>query len=744
MKTLGGARIDRANEHGVELVLEGGASFSIELLEPTMARLRLKPAQGWREPRSWAIAPQPGQDVAWTGRLREERSGFSFPGAKLERSHAKAADPDCHAELSQRGESATLRGTALTVTVRTDPMTLQWQDAKGCVFLSDRSTSAYFSSRRSGALRHYLQREPGERYYGLGDKTGPLNLHGRRLRTLALDSLGYDPQRGDPLYKHWPFVLSRSANGLWHGLYYDTLAACTFDLGCEHDNYHGLYRYVEIDDGDLDCYVMLGDTPGEVIAQFLRLIGGTHLPPRWSLGFAQTAMGLADAPDAQQQLDAFIDRTRAEGVPVSAFHYGSGYSSRGKRRYVFTWNHGKFPDPRTLNAKFQAHGMRLVANIKPCLLDDHPAYEAVRQQGGFLRDADSGQPVQEQFWDGLGAHLDFSNPVDIAWWQDGLRQQVLDYGFDAGWNDNNEYGVMDDAAQCHGFGQALPMHRARPLHGLLMTRATFEAQRRRLDEQSTIAAQGVQGAEGQRGAQAAQDTVFTVTRAGGPGIQRYAQTWSGDNTTSWESLRWNLRTGLQMSLSGMFNVGHDVGGFAGPVPDPELFLRWVQACCLNPRMVMNSWKVDGTVNLPWMHPSVTEHVIEAICLRYRLLPYLWSLFERAAQHHEPIIRPTFYDFPDDERCYEDCDDFMLGGALLVAPVLQAGAQSRTVYLPKGPAAWFDFHSCARFEAGRTHEIDAPLTKLPLFARAGVSIPLAEGIAGRHRHDDPVTRLQTFG
>jgi hypothetical protein len=187
---------------------------------------------------------------------------------------------------------------------------------------------------------------------------------------------------------------------------------------------------------------------------------------------------------------------------------------------------------------------------KPASGDDHPAYDAVRAQGGFVHDAQSAQPVVEQFWDGVGSHLDFTHPAAIVWWQQQLRAQVLDYGIDVGWNDNNEYAVMDDAAACHGFGtpMPMPMHRARPLHGLLMTRATFEAK---------VAHDP--GAD-----------VFTVTRGGPPGLQRYAQTWTGDNTTSWETLRWNIRTGLQMSLSGMFNIGHDVGGFVGPSPDPEM------------------------------------------------------------------------------------------------------------------------------------------------------------------------------
>jgi alpha-glucosidase len=405
-----------------------------------------------------------------------------------------------------------------------------------------RTAPPRLSARRAHRrCAHYLARDPGEHFYGLGDKTGPLDLHGRRLRTAAMDALGSDPEHGDPLYKHWPFVLSRSPEGRWVGIYYDTMAACTFDLGCEHDNYHGFYRYVEIDDGDLDYYLMAGRTPAEVIAQFVALIGGTHLPPRWSLGFGQTAMGLTDAPDAQKLLEGFIDRTVSERVPVSAFHYGSGYSTRGKRRYVFTWNRDKFPDPKSVNARFHANGMHVVANIKPCLLDDHPAYGEARDRGAFVGHA-TGAPVVEPFWDGQGSHLDFTRPEAVRWWQEGLKAQVLDYGIDAGWNDNNEYAIQDEDAVAAGFGQPMPLHRSRPLQGLLMTRATFEAQREYRPN----------------------EPAFTVTRAGMPGIQRYAQTWSGDNTTGWRTLRWNIRTGLQMTCRHVQRG--DVGGF-WPVPD---------------------------------------------------------------------------------------------------------------------------------------------------------------------------------
>ena len=200
-----------------------------------------------------------------------------------------------------------------------------------------------------------MARAQTDRYFGLGDKTGAIDLHGRRLRTLALDALGYDAQTSDPLYKHWPFLLGRDdASGIAYGVYYDTLAPTTFDLGCEYDNYHGFYRYAEIDDGDLDYYLFVGPRIRDVVRKFTELTGRMALGPRWSLGYANTAMSLADAPDAQARLAEFADRATEHDIPLSAFHFGSGYTSIGKRRYVFTWNREKFPDPREAIAQVQA------------------------------------------------------------------------------------------------------------------------------------------------------------------------------------------------------------------------------------------------------------------------------------------------------------------------------------------------------------------------------------------------------
>ena len=155
-------------------------------------------------------------------------------------------------------------------------------------------------------------------------------------------------------------------------------------------------------------------------------------------------------------------------------------------------------------------------------------------------------------------------------------------------------------------------------------------------------------------------------------MHRYVQTWSGDNSTSWETLKYNIKMGLGLALSGISNTGHDIGGFSGPAPDPELFVRWVQFGVFMPRFSIHSWNDDGSVNEPWMYPEVTPVVRDLIKFRYRLIPYFYYTLWRYHRHYEPMIRPTFFDFPDDPRCWLESDDMMVGNSLLASPVVEPG------------------------------------------------------------------------
>ncbi len=699
------AELQHCEPGRAELGLGHGWRARVTLVGDGIGRVSLLPPQGRREPRTWAL--DPSGEFPLQGRLRETLF---------------AHDTQTYVEHGLDGVS--LIGERLRARIRLDPFGITWEQRSESgpwqFCCEDRASYAYAVSPRSGTLHHWQRRDARDRYFGLGDKTGPLDLHGRRLRTRALDALGYDAKTGDPLYKHWPFFLNQRADsGTAFGLYYDTLAECTFDFGAEHDNYHDRYRATEIADGDLDAYVFAGPTLREALARFVAAIGGTALPPRWSLGYANTAMALADHPEAQANIRGFLAHAERDGFPLSSFHFGSGYTSRGKKRYVFTWNHDKFPEPRALIDAFAAAGVRTVANLKPCLLDDHPAYDALAAEGAFVRDEHG--PCLEQFWDGWGAHLDFTRDGDRRWWQQNFQQQVLDVGIDVGWNDNNEYEIWGESAVADGFGETLPMPRARPLQPLLMTRATYD----------------------QQAAHKPGERVYTITRGGSPGLQRYAQTWSGDNSTSWHTMRWNQRMALTMSLSGMFNVGHDIGGFDGPVPDAEMLIRWTQACALVPRMIMNSWKADGSVNSPWLHAEATAPIRAAVALRLQLMPYLYTQMWRATSEHLPVLRPTFFDFGDDAETWHDCDEMMVGPDLLVAPVFEPHARTRRLYLPRTPQGWFDWWTGAHHAGGQSVEVAAPLHRLPLFARGGALVPTTDTPHDHARTEEPSRALRWF-
>ncbi|MBN2470131.1 MAG: glycoside hydrolase family 31 protein, partial [Anaerolineae bacterium] len=303
------------------------------------------------------------------------------------------------------------------------------------------------------------------------------------------------------------------------------------------------------------------------------------------------------------------------------------------------------------------------------------------------------------------SYLDFTNPAGYGWWQDRLTATLLDYGIDVPWNDNNEFEIRDGAARCAGYGEPLPVVLARPTQTVLMGQASFEA---------------VKAARpGQR--------PYVLTRSGAPGVQRYAQTWSGDNASTWHALRYNTPMGLGLSLSGLPNCGHDVGGFMGDAPSPELLLRWVQKAIFEPRFTIHSVGLAGLATEPWMYPDILPLVRDAIRFRYRLIPYLYTLLAESARAGAPIIRPLVYHFPQDARCRTESFDFMLGPNLLVAPVLEPGMTQRDIYLPGG-LTWLDFHSGAAYAGGQVVTLDAPLdgpdSRIPLLVPARGLLPLA--------------------
>lgn len=686
-----------------------GEQFRIDVLDHDLIRVRHYPDGRARLNRTWLVVGKDGDmplEEPLEGRARDDLSGFAMPPYAVD----SAAD------------QITLRTNALQLTIHLDDFWLEWRDAAGERFAADQPHRAYAYDRAGQAVFHYMARRTDEHYYGLGERAGSLDKYGQRFRMVNLDALGYNAETGDPLYKHFPFYITYvPALKIAYGLFYDNLATTTFDLGKEIDAFWGYYRYYQAEAGDLDYTLIYGPSIESVVEKFTRLTGRPCLPPRWSLGYLGSTMSYTEAPDTQEQLKRFVALCQQHDIPCDMFHLSSGYGTDASgTRFVFTWNRARIPDPKAMTQHFHDGGIRLAANIKPHLLQRHPEYEALRACGGMVKASDSDDPALCRFWSGgafesgEGGYVDFTSQAGYDWWKTQLKSALLDFGVDAAWNDNNEYEIWDDDARCDGYGDEFSIALARPLQALQMARASYEATLEHKPDERP----------------------FVLSRSGCPGIQRYAQTWSGDNETSWHTLRYNIPMGLGMGLSGAPNTGHDVGGFYGAAPDPELFVRWVQCGVFQPRFAIHSWNTDGTVNEPWMYPDVLPIIRNWIKFRYQLQPYLYSLFWEAHTTGHPINRPLVYEFPDDPRCWTESFDFMVGSHLLVAPVLEPDARTRRVYLPSA-TWWCDFDEGRWYEGGREIEVAAPLERIPLFVRDGGIIPIKHG-------DDRVARVFARG
>lgn len=677
-----------AEKQGNHLVLKSGEGHAahVFVLEDDIIRVMVLPSSALRFSRTWAIAP--GQeDVPTEGRDRFDLQGFALPPFTLE----------------EQPDRLVVSTASLRLTITLKGLFCRWDSFVGGAWrpvATDRETQAYNFGWWDERVYHYLKRDADEKYFGLGERAGAADRRGQSYRMTNIDAMGYSARTTDPLYKHIPFYMAwKSASRVPLGFFYDTLADCTFDMGRELDNYHGHYRYFVADHGDLDYYVIAGEKPADITRRFTWLTGRPAFMPKWSLGYSGSTMSYTDAPNAQERMDEFLENCRRHDILCDSFHLSSGYTSIGPKRYVFNWNRDKFPDPKAFAQRYLDHGVRLCANIKPCLLKDHPRFAEAEREGLFVHMKD-GAPAPVQFWDETGSYLDFSNPKTIQWWYDRVTDSLLEYGIAATWNDNNEFEVWDEDAFIDGFGSPRPARESKPLHTLLMLRTSKRAQ----------------------AAFAPDRRPFLISRSGAAGMQRYVQTWSGDNYTSWETLKYNVRMGCGLALSGVSNTGHDIGGFAGPRPEPELFLRWVQFGIFLPRFSIHSWNDDQTANEPWMYPELTPFIRDLIKLRARLVPYLYDLLWRSHSAFEPMIRPTFLDFPDDDRCFDENDDMMLGASLLVAPVVEPGATSRRVYLPSG-TDWCDYWTGQYFSGGQEITLAAPWDRPPLLVRAGAVIPI---------------------
>lgn len=553
--------------------------------------------------------------------------------------------------------------------------------------------------------------------YGLGEKTGGLDKRGRTWVMWNSDEPEHMPGT-DPLYQSIPVAYVVTPEKVVT-LFIDSPSTVYFDLGeADPDKIQ-----CEVYDERFELYWAEDDSLPAAVERYTRLTGRTPLPPEWALGYQQCRYSYFPASRVRE----VADRMRAEAIPCDVLyldiHYMDGYR-------VFTWDPERFPEPADLAASLGHDGFRLVTIIDPGVKLD-PAYRVCAEglaEGRFLTRAD-GAVYTGRVWPGEAVFPDFYSSEVRSWWAEHHRA-LFDAGVAGIWNDMNEPAdftgdelnrrdfTVPDSLVSQNDGTPRPMGVLHNAYATGMNEATRQAfARYRPDERG-----------------------FVLTRAGYAGIQRNAAVWTGDNYSWWEHLSLLVPMLANLGLSGVAFAGGDAGGFQQNA-DGELYARWIAAASLMPFFRSHS-ALDSSDHEPW---SFGEEVLSIarryIGLRYRLLPYLYTLFEEATRTGAPVLRPLVWEFPGDPRVRNRSDSFLLGPALLVAPVRERGVQERSVYLPAG--RWYDLHTGAAIDssdAGSVHPAAAPLDTLPLYLRGGSIVPF-EGLR-QHTGDagDGVLRL----
>ena len=592
---------------------------------------------------TWSVCPG-GGELPLEGRDKLSTEGF------------RLACPDVAED--EKAFRFSLGGADFTVEKKNFRITARRE--KGVLY-ADREGLAYnFDGELGEGSAHYTRRFEGERVFGLGDKSGAVNKAGRSFALAATDSMGFCARSSDPLYKQIPFFICENGVGSY-GLFYDTYSNGRVDFGAEHDNYFEPFSSARFEEENMVFYLLLGTT-AQIVSRFAALCGGACAVPDWAFRYCGSTMEYTDAPDADARLRGFVKACAENGVRAGGFYLSSGYTQIGENRCVFHWNRDKIPSPEGLAAYFRAHDMELIANVKPAFLTVHPLYDELAAKGYFLHYAD-GSPARFPFWGGMASYLDFTNPGAYAFWKSCVRAQLVEKGYRHIWNDNNEYDVLDASVLACGFGRETRARLIRPLFSYLMARASREACCETMGEGFVP---------------------FNVSRCAIAGTQRAATTWTGDNLTDFADLRYNHDQAMTMALSGFSFFGADIGGFAGPQPDRELFLRWLQYGVFCPRFVLHSWKPGRPSTMPWLYGDLMDAVRRIFDLRERLLPYLQGEYERKRKRFKPLIYPVFLAQPDYD-CESDC--FFCGDEILVCPVFDRGAASVTLTLPKTARAW---------------------------------------------------------
>ncbi len=521
-------------------------------------------------------------------------------------------------------------------------------------------------------------------FFGLGERFAKARLDGLKTVLRPDDLLGQRPPGHNWTYIPVPFLFS--PRGL--GFYLDTAAISTFDLRRATQQRFS----VQLDQSSVDCYFFVDAGPKGILSDYTALTGRSPTPPPWAFG-----VWICSYQGPGKVLDD-ARRLRREGIPASAI-WTFDVMGKGMSMGWPLWWTGYYPRPRDFTDQLHKMGFKVLTYCYPFvrqMLNPYillnPNFEEGARKGFFVLNS-AGQPTGPTWEPYIDANIDFTNPAAVDWWEKMIRGILIDYNFDGWMEDFGEWVKPTDR-----FATGVTGREMQNLNPLFYHKITYEIARK------------------------AKPDVVEFVRSGYAGSQGYTRVvWGGDQFPNWTpdyGLPSVVPAGITAGLSGFAVWGPDIDGNGF---SKELWIRWVEFGALTPIMRTHLWdKPYGAVDL-WFDQQTIDNFRRYAQLHVSLFPYFYTYAHEAAKTGLPIMRHLILEFPDDPKTYDANEEYLLGEKILVAPVIEQGATTRSLYLPKG--SWVDYWTGQIIEGGRRVTVPAPIGHIPILVRAGSIIPL---------------------
>lgn len=591
--------------------------------------------------------------------------------------------------LEETQERLVVRTEALRLDISRNPVRFSFYNPGGSLLNAD--DPAFGTAWIGTEVTTYKQLLDGERFIGLGEKTGNLDRRGSAYDNWNTDNPRYGPN-DDPLYVTIPFYIGMH-NSLVYGIFMDNSHRSRFNFGASNDRFSSF----SADDGEMDYYFMHAPSVAGILEQYTHLTGRMTMPPLWALGYQQCRWSYFPDTEVLNTAQNFRDRRIPLDVIYLDIHHMDAYK-------IFTWHPDRFSNPAKLLSDLKAMGIHTTLIVDPGIKVEkgYEAYEDGLQKDMFAKYPD-GAVYTAQVWPGWCHFPDFTKPAAREWWGEKFRGLVND-GVTGFWNDMNEIaswgnGYTPYLVEFDWEGRKTSYREAKNVYGLLMSKSTYEGTRKLMNDLRPL----------------------ILTRAGYSGLQRYSALWTGDNQATDEHMMLGCRLVNSIGLSGVAFTGVDVGGFSKDA-SPALFARWIGIGAFSP-FFRSHTHYDTRQAEPWAYGEVVENISRNyITLRYKLLPYIYSCFRESSLTGMPVARSLAIDYTFDDKIYQYAyqNQYLFGPSILVAPV-ESTRDLVKVYLPAGE--WYDLHSGIMLNGNNEVIAESPMHKLPLYVKAGSVIPM---------------------